>query len=121
MTPGQASGGSAGAGPEESGTDAFLGQAYRAWMLDEAGRQFSHGPTSDEVREAMHAAGPPPFVLAEGVRFPLGVASAGLVILSYLPDEEVDAYLARARLTERWGPEHADDPLPPYNTLTEDE
>lgn len=48
------------------------------------------------------------FVLSEGVRFPLGVASAGLAILSFLPDDEVDAYLARstAELARR-GPEHA--------------
>ncbi|MES2866982.1 MAG: helix-turn-helix domain-containing protein, partial [Actinomycetota bacterium] len=35
------------------------------------------------------------FVLSEGVRFPLGVASAGLAILSFLPDHDVDAYLDR--------------------------
>ena len=33
------------------------------------------------------------FVLFEGVRFPLGVASAGMVILAYLPDSEITAYL----------------------------
>jgi DNA-binding IclR family transcriptional regulator len=33
------------------------------------------------------------FVLREGTRFPLGVASAGLAILSYLPDEEIERYL----------------------------
>lgn len=33
------------------------------------------------------------FVLFEGVRFPLGVASAGMVILAYLPDAEITAYL----------------------------
>lgn len=36
-------------------------------MLDEAGRQFSCGPTAAEVQEALHAVGPPPSVLAEGV------------------------------------------------------
>lgn len=35
------------------------------------------------------------FVLSEGVRFPLGVASAGLVILALLPPHDVDAYLER--------------------------
>jgi DNA-binding IclR family transcriptional regulator len=35
------------------------------------------------------------FVLSEGVRFPLGVASAGLAILAFLPDHDVDAYLER--------------------------
>lgn len=45
-------------------------------------------------------------VLHEGIRFPLGVASAGLVILSYLPDAEIDAYLATADLSE-YGAPHA--------------
>ncbi|MET4783044.1 IclR family transcriptional regulator [Glaciihabitans sp. UYNi722] len=48
------------------------------------------------------------FVLYEGVRFPLGVASAGLAILSFLPDSEVDAYLRRAsRLESEWGLSHS--------------
>lgn len=47
------------------------------------------------------------FVLSEGVRFPLGVASAGLALLSFLPDAEVDAYLDRhPELAERWGSSH---------------
>lgn len=47
------------------------------------------------------------FVLSEGVRFPLGVASAGLAILSFLPDHDVDAYLARhPDLPQRWGTSH---------------
>jgi DNA-binding IclR family transcriptional regulator len=33
------------------------------------------------------------FVLREGTRFPLGVASAGLAILSYLTDEEIERFL----------------------------
>ncbi len=47
------------------------------------------------------------FVLSEGVRFPLGVASAGLAILSYLADAEIDAYLDASPLEERWGPQHS--------------
>lgn len=35
------------------------------------------------------------FVLVEGVRFPLGIASAGQVILAYLPDEEREQVLDR--------------------------
>lgn len=49
------------------------------------------------------------FVLHEGIRFPLGVASAGLAILGHLPAAEVDRYLAlhgRA-LAEQYGPAHA--------------
>ena len=48
------------------------------------------------------------FVLYEGVRFPLGVASAGLAILSFLPDSEVDAYLRRSPALEvHWGASHS--------------
>ncbi|GAA3916439.1 IclR family transcriptional regulator [Microbacterium invictum] len=47
------------------------------------------------------------FVLSEGVRFPLGVASAGLAILSFLPGGEVDAYLDRhPEITSNWGAAH---------------
>ena len=49
------------------------------------------------------------FVLYEGVRFPLGVASAGLAILSFLPDGEVDAYLRRSPGIEaEWGASHSE-------------
>lgn len=52
------------------------------------------------------------FVLSEGVRFPLGVASAGLAILSFLPDHDVDAYLERhPELSEHWGTTHSSRPL----------
>ena len=50
-------------------------------------------------------------VLHEGVRFPLGVVSAGLAVLAYLPDVEVEAYLARTDLTAEHGPDHAAGPL----------
>lgn len=47
------------------------------------------------------------FVLSEGVRFPLGVASAGLAILAFLPDHDVDAYFERHPELEReWGSTH---------------
>jgi DNA-binding IclR family transcriptional regulator len=49
------------------------------------------------------------FVLSEGVRFPLGVASAGLAILSFLPPHDVDAYFERhPALSERWGSAHGE-------------
>ncbi len=52
------------------------------------------------------------FVLSEGVRFPLGVASAGLAILAFLPDHDVDAYLERhPELAESWGRAHGERPL----------
>lgn len=48
------------------------------------------------------------FVLHEGVRFPLGVASAGLAILAYHSDEEIDAYLEEAASDlAGWGPQHS--------------
>lgn len=52
------------------------------------------------------------FVLSEGVRFPLGVASAGLAILAFLPDHDVDAYLDRhPELAEHWGVRHGESAL----------
>lgn len=52
------------------------------------------------------------FVLYEGKRFPLGVASAGLAILAFLPDHDVDAFLVRRpELADVHGAPHAPDPL----------
>lgn len=52
------------------------------------------------------------FVLSEGVRFPLGVASAGLAILAFLPAHDVDAYIARhPELAQNWGGPHEERPL----------
>ncbi|MGX1702705.1 IclR family transcriptional regulator [Microbacterium sp. NPDC055357] len=49
------------------------------------------------------------FVLSEGVRFPLGVASAGLAILSFLPPHDVDEYLERhPELDGQWGVAHGE-------------
>lgn len=47
------------------------------------------------------------FVLHEGKRFPLGVASAGLAILSYLDQAAADAYLADTDLTRDYGDTHS--------------
>lgn len=48
------------------------------------------------------------FVLHEGVRFPLGVASAGLAIMAYLASEEVDRLLVQNEtFVERWGRQHS--------------
>jgi DNA-binding IclR family transcriptional regulator len=47
-------------------------------------------------------------VLHVGIRFPLGVASAGLAILSHLPDRDVDAYFTRAQPESGWGPGHSE-------------
>ena len=44
------------------------------------------------------------FVLYEGVRFPLGVASAGMAILAYLPESETTEYLDRRGLEAEYGP-----------------
>lgn len=48
------------------------------------------------------------FVLYEGKRFPLGVASAGLAILSFLPADAVDRYLAEAGLEREFGETHSE-------------
>lgn len=49
------------------------------------------------------------FVLSEGVRFPLGVASAGLAILAFLPPHDVDAYFERhPEIEERYGAAHSE-------------
>ncbi len=47
-------------------------------------------------------------VLREGIRFPLGVASAGLAILAHLPERELEAFLtgAGAHLAPEWGEAH---------------
>jgi DNA-binding IclR family transcriptional regulator len=47
-------------------------------------------------------------VLFEGIRFPLGVASAGLAILSHLSPRDMDDYLARTNLESIWGPTHSE-------------
>lgn len=47
------------------------------------------------------------FVLYEGLRFPLGVASAGLVMLAFLPEDQTERYLASADLVPRWGEAHS--------------
>lgn len=52
------------------------------------------------------------FVLYEGARFPLGVASAGLAILAFMVPSQIDAYFRRAGdLTARWGAQHSEEPL----------
>jgi len=50
-------------------------------------------------------------VLHIGIRFPLGVASAGLAILAHLPRRELEKYLARTDLPARWGESHGTGPL----------
>ncbi|MDT5338296.1 MAG: hypothetical protein QOD90_3801 [Mycobacterium sp.] len=47
-------------------------------------------------------------VLHVGIRFPLGVASAGLAILSHLPARDVDDYFSRVRLDVDWGTAHSE-------------
>lgn len=47
-------------------------------------------------------------VLHVGIRFPLGVASAGLAILSHLHDRDVDAYFARVQPESAWGAAHSE-------------
>ena len=51
------------------------------------------------------------FVLYEGKRFPLGVASAGLAILSFLPEKVIDRYIQNNDLAEGHGTEHGENAL----------
>lgn len=46
-------------------------------------------------------------VLHQGIRFPLGVASAGLAMLAFLPEPEITTYLDRVDLTAGYGDAHA--------------
>ena len=57
-------------------------------------------------------------VLREGVRFPLGVASAGIAILAFMPTLEQHGYLGRAQLTAAWGDQHAADQIRTRLTAT---
>lgn len=47
------------------------------------------------------------FVLHEGKRFPLGVASAGLAILSYLPTAAAERFLSEVDLEAEYGTGHS--------------
>jgi DNA-binding IclR family transcriptional regulator len=47
-------------------------------------------------------------VLHVGIRFPLGVASAGLAILSHLPPREIDTFFTRVQPESAWGPSHSE-------------
>lgn len=51
------------------------------------------------------------FVLHEGKRFPLGVASAGIAILSFLPQDAVARHLKQAGLEREYGPTHSAEAL----------
>ncbi|MBX9472353.1 IclR family transcriptional regulator [Microcella sp.] len=51
------------------------------------------------------------FVLHEGIRLPLGVASAGLAILAFMTASERQAYLDGIDLTSEWGEEHGREAL----------
>jgi DNA-binding IclR family transcriptional regulator len=50
-------------------------------------------------------------VLHEGIRFPLGVASAGIAILAFMAESERRHYLKTSNLSASWGEGHAPKPL----------
>lgn len=50
-------------------------------------------------------------VLREGIRFPLGVASAGIAILAFMPEAEHRRYLEHATLEAAWGEEHTSEEI----------
>ncbi|MEU4412903.1 IclR family transcriptional regulator [Nocardia salmonicida] len=57
-------------------------------------------------------------VLHVGIRFPLGVASAGLAILAHLPDRDIEDYLGRTDLSAQWGASHTRAELVPRMDAT---
>jgi DNA-binding IclR family transcriptional regulator len=64
----------------------------------------------DETVCLLHEEGTFPLrshVLREGVRFPLGVASAGIAILAFMPAAESRRYLEHADLATTWGDQHS--------------
>lgn len=70
---------------------------------------FYSARRGDETVCLVHEEGSFPIrshVLHEGARFPLGVVSAGLVVLAYLSDSEISTYLSRSRLEDDYGPAH---------------
>lgn len=48
------------------------------------------------------------FVLYEGVRFPLGVASAGIAMLAFEKDTFIDDYLSREAIVDQNGSKHSE-------------
>jgi DNA-binding IclR family transcriptional regulator len=68
----------------------------------------------DETVCLLHEEGTFPLrshVLREGVRFPLGVASAGIAILAFMPEGERSEFLETVDLVAAWGEEHRPDRL----------
>jgi DNA-binding IclR family transcriptional regulator len=59
-------------------------------------------------------------VLYEGVRFPLGVASAGLAILAHLPGAEAERYITTSDLVPNWGRAHSRPALRKRAAITRD-
>lgn len=51
------------------------------------------------------------FVLYEGRRFPLGVASAGLAMLAFMPDDHIDDYLSTFDMAGEYSAAHAADEI----------
>lgn len=59
-------------------------------------------------------------VLHEGIRLPLGVASAGLAVLAFLPDREIDEYFRSADPGRDFGPGHTEAEIRQRVRLTRD-
>jgi hypothetical protein len=73
---------------ESGGLDGFLGEHYRAWILDDARQQFGARPSSDEIRQQMHGAlAPPPHEPPE-------VGSQLDVLKGGFPGSEVDVWFS---------------------------
>lgn len=100
-----------------------VGAAYRYDVTDQAGAvvtrlaretgesAFFSARRGDETVCVLSEEGSFPLrshVLHVGIRFPLGVASAGLAILSHLSDRDVDDYFGRVHPESEWGPGHSE-------------
>lgn len=77
-----------GAPGESGGLDSFLGEHYRAWILDDARQQFGARPSSDEIRQQMHGAEAPPPHEPPELGSQLEVQKGGL------PGAEVDVWFS---------------------------
>ena len=87
-----------------------LAREHVAALAEATGESaFLSARRGDETVCLLRQDGPFPvrsFVLYEGKRFPLGVASAGIAILAFLPEAAVERYLRSNDFSAEYGPEH---------------
>ncbi|PRB68166.1 IclR family transcriptional regulator [Arthrobacter sp. MYb213] len=87
-----------------------LARVHVAALAEETGESaFLSARRGDETVCLLRQDGAFPirsFVLYEGRRFPLGVASAGIAILAFLPEEAMERYLESSNLVAEYGQAH---------------